>query len=510
MVPPQLSETQAVELEKKISRLTELMANGEPDVVDTNTKSSTLADHIVYNEEMDYYFCSLCDVKARTYYMMESHMNGKDHQKRAGGPVGGNTGQLPEHVNWDPETEYYICTLCDAKAASLSIMDVHLAGKDHKRRASYIGGNEIFKEGEPLPNYIKWDPEIEYFVCTLCDAKAATLYLMEGHIGGAKHVRNVAYAEEMEKASDPTKLPQHVVFDESSQFYVCTLCDAKAPTLYLMESHLGGKEHARRINMMANFPDWAVPGADSTSMPEHVRWDESLQFFICTLCDAKAATQYIMDAHLKGKEHKKKLANLEWYITQPPMNTEGAGEDNLPSYCSLKDGYFNCDWCKKKSASWDLLLIHLQGKEHSKICGNLGIAMFGENGHLEASKLFFEQYGSDIWARQVHWPETIIDSGLVWKCTDCNKKFSTPAAVNDHLPCDTEMTYPCPKKPVTRRQEPVKIQCYLCVADFPSMDDLWFHEQSDPIHQELVRVAVGIMPKGTCKPVDPRLNTFDI
>jgi hypothetical protein len=60
---------------------------------------------------------------------------------------------------------------------------------------------------------------------------------------------------------------------------------------------------------------------------------------------------------------------------------------------------------------------------------------------------------------------------------------------------------------------PQKIQCYLCVVDFPTMDDLWFHEQSDPIHQELVRVAVGIMPKANTiapRPVDPRLNTFDI
>jgi hypothetical protein len=153
-------------------------------------------------------------------------------------------------------------------------------------------------------------------------------------------LRNVSYAEEMAKVSDPSKLPEHVTFDESSQFYVCSLCDAKAATLYLMEGHLGGKEHARRLNMMAQGPNWGVPGAsqsggsasinDSTACPEHVRWDELSQFFICTLCDAKGATQYIMEAHLTGKEHQKRLANIEWYKSQPAMNEEAAA-DALPN-----------------------------------------------------------------------------------------------------------------------------------------------------------------------------------
>jgi len=546
---PSLTEAESLDLEAKVARITAILTGerveeewdygsspvSSPESV-PDRDSESLPEHVSYNEEVGFYYCQLCDIRARSLYMLENHLNGKEHQKR----VGGEIKNLHQHVKWDTESQYFVCTLCDAKAATLYIMEGHLEGKEHIRKLGYLGGEP--KQGESLPPHISWDENSQYYVCGLCDAKAATLYIMEAHLTGTKHIRNVAYLEEL-KLAENSKLPQHVIFDEPSQFYICTLCDAKAATLYLMEGHLGGKDHTRRVAMKeASSASWGCgpvdpissPPGDKVAMtcPEHVSWDEKIQYFVCCLCDAKAATQYIMEAHLTGKEHQKRLANIEWYKNQPAMSEEATG-DNLPAYCCLKDDYFVCNWCTKKSATWDLLLNHLGGKEHTKVCGNLGIPNYGDKGHLEASKLYFDKYGLDVWARQEHWPkDTLIDCNQVWKCTICSKKISTPAAVNDHLPCgEVEMFRPPPKKPspsmgqklanvwtseappivVPKKKKEIQIQCYLCMTYFPTMETLWFHEQSDPIHQELVRVAVGIMPKKNLdQPSDPRLHAFDI
>jgi hypothetical protein len=116
------------------------------------------------------------------------------------------------------------------------------------------------------------------------------------------------------------------------------------------------------------------------------------------------------------------------------------------------------------------------------------------------------------------------------------KKFATPGSVNDHLPCVE--TYDQPREPVApppKRREikmehprpaparihvPIQpvveevIYCHLCGTTWPTQDDLWFHEQKDPVHQELVKMAIGLLPKpAPVKPpvvVDPRLEHFEI
>ena len=572
---PKMTAEEADDLEAKKARLTSILTASKDqwseffgshglssshenmiDLSPISTVQENLPDHVSFDHSRELYVCTLCDIKAPSMTVMERHLSGREHLRRLSylreDEVEEN---LPEYVVWDNQIQYYKCTLCDAKGATMEILDRHLKGKEHVRRLSYLqpngGGNGV---DEKLPDHVKYDQESQYYVCTLCDAKAATLYIMEGHLTGTKHLKRVEYEAEIVAAK--TELPPHIKFDEETQFYICTLCDAKAATMYLMESHLGGKEHQRRLSYgeatwgVANATNTAAPGGDAKPtdatgpMPEHVVWDNIIQYYVCTLCDAKAATEYIMEAHLTGDKHKKKLANIEWY-RQQNSGSEGnveaesmSDKDTLPPYCVYdeKDQMYVCKWCNKKSNCSELLTNHLRGKEHAKNCSNLGIPAYGEAGHLAASTEYVDKYKYDVWARQDHWPiDTILDAGMHWKCVLCMKKFATPAAVNDHLPCvetyDQAVAVRSAPPPAKRQevrlipkqvkppkpiivQEKKEYECYLCGSHWPSQDDLWFHEQKDPVHQELVRIAIGLLPKPTpVQPppvLDPRLEFFEI
>jgi len=562
---PKMSAEEEEDLEAKKARLASILnaskdqwseffgaySGAEEKMIDVSpisTANENLPDHVVFDHDRELYICELCDIKAPSLTIMERHVGGKEHTRRLSYLTSEVVEEeLPPHVVWDKSIQYYKCTLCEAKGATMEILTRHLIGKEHTRRLSYLQPAE---SGEKLPDHVIWDAQSQYFVCTLCEAKAATLYIMEGHLMGTKHLKKIEYEAEIVAAK--TQLPPHIEFNEPSQFYICTLCDAKAATMYLMESHLGGKEHQRRLGYgeaswgvsvatPAAVPEGGeapVEEAEKKPMPEHVVWDNIIQYYVCTLCDAKAATEFIMEGHLTGDKHKKKLANIEWYRQNQPSGTDDATEmddGSLPPYCVYdeKSQMYICKWCNKKSSCSELLTNHLRGKEHAKTCSNLGIPAYGENGHLSTSKEYVDKYGFDIWARQEHWPlDTILDAGMHWKCVLCMKKFATPGSVNDHLPCVE--TYDQPREPVApppKRREikmteykPAKIyvpppvqdehKCYLCGSIWPSQDDLWFHEQKDPVHQELVKMAIGLLPKPVpAKPppvLDPRLEFFEI
>ena len=136
----------------------------------------------------------------------------------------------------------------------------------------------------------------------------------------------------------------------------------------------------------------------------------------CVVCNTEVSDS---ETHRVSDEH---LDNYRKYKKLYPANIAGK---------SL--GAFSCLWCNKTLTCTEILEAHLQGKEHSKRCANSGIPLYGQPGHFEHVAEYVRLYGNDPYARLVHWPPTIVDSGMFWTCTECGTKFHTQKAVNDHL-----------------------------------------------------------------------------
>jgi len=306
---------------------------------------------------------------------------------------------------------------------------------------------------------------------------------------------------------------------EEAGWYICEVCDKKLQDIEWVEEHVNTDKHKRNMEWYASHPIIVTDNDESSSSQhisaEFVVWDEEEMIYRCTLCSAKAASELVLQAHLSGKEHTKRLSNKEWYMEKPDANDSNFSaqiSSILPAYCEYiaGEGRFVCLWCEKKADSVEMLTVHLQGNEHSKKCGNIGIPSFGEPQHLEESRNYYDLYGADLWARQTEWPDFLVDQANCWNCTMCKKKFLTPVSVNEHLK-DKHSGRKCVEKAIkltssssSNRQRPSaplrfpfaelvrvdyegEFECNVCYIPFPTLEDLERHEALDVGHQQVLQ-----------------------
>jgi DNA-directed RNA polymerase subunit RPC12/RpoP len=308
---------------------------------------------------------------------------------------------------------------------------------------------------------------------------------------------------------------------EEGGWYICEVCNKKLQDIEWVEEHVNTDKHKRNMEWYASHP---IVKEDESSSSQHMNekeiqddefvvWDQEEMIYRCTLCSAKAASEVVLQAHLSGKEHTKRLSNKAWYTEKPA----GGSISNLstgiiaPAYCEwiASEARYVCLWCEKKADSVEMLTVHLEGNEHSKKCANIGIPSFGEPRHMEEAKKYFDQYGANLWARQAEWPDFLVDQATCWNCTMCKKKFLTPVSVNEHLK-DKHSGRKCVEKAImssassTSRQRPAaplrfpfaelvridyegEFECNVCYIPFPTQEDLERHEALDTGHQQVLQ-----------------------
>ena len=280
------------------------------------------------------------------------------------------------------------------------------------------------------------------------------------------------------------------VYEDNNGWFVCEVCDKKFHDIEWVEEHVTTDKHKRNLEWYADKP---IVDDDAVfeDIPDCVEWRDDEEIYFCKLCQAKAPSEIVLQAHLTGKEHTKRLANKEWHETQ--ISRQLSGELNLPVYCEVEDDWIICRFCEKKMASTDMMITHLEGKEHAKKCANIGIAGYGTTQHESEAKAYVDQYGFDLWCRQRHWPDIIQETATAWKCTQCSKSFIVPSAVNDHLnqshsgdkqEAIRQVAKPKRIPPMLAPQEHV---CKICQLPFSSNALLKVHELTDPSHKAVAQ-----------------------
>jgi hypothetical protein len=276
----------------------------------------------------------------------------------------------------------------------------------------------------------------------------------------------------------------------------CEVCNKKFSDYDALDPHLTSDKHKNNLAYYAvnPLPDWSHEAQewDPDSLPEFVQWRENDMMYNCTLCNKLAASEIVMQAHLDGKDHKKRLANREWYEEQSWKVTEETRSE-LPACVEWvqSEMRYICRWCDKRGDGIEQILIHLSSKEHAKKCSNLGFPQYGEAGHLERVKEFTDLYGFDIWARLQEWPDFIADTATCWNCTKCGKAYLTQVQVTEHLKERHseagEVLTRRPKAPaVAAPWSKKEVKCELCHVTFASEAELKQHEENDRIHKLVV------------------------
>lgn len=306
--------------------------------------------------------CDTCEIDFPSAFPFESHMQGKKHMNKIQKKEVGDT----------PST--LSCALCSINAPSKDAYDLHVNGKKHLAKvakldqggaAAAAGGAapadsafqcedcnisttnaealELHKQGKKHLAKLNRGTA-ESFHCEFCDVTVTNKDIFETHRNGKKHaekVRKIAEGAAGGAAAEKT----------------CDVCQITVQSQDMMEKHMAGKKHQKKVSGddSGDKPNGHKPSGDKPKAEP----------IACDACGISVTSQALMDAHLIGKKHLKKVGG-------------GDGGDGAPAAAKPPPGTFTCDVCSVSVTCQQLLDMHMQGKKHLKATGAAPAAPAGQ------------------------------------------------------------------------------------------------------------------------------------
>jgi len=149
----------------------------------------------------------------------------------------------------------------------------------------------------------------------------------------------------------------------------CEVCNLEFTSQAIMDAHLAGSKHQRKVQ--GNELLWKLQQAESCFTQ-----DEETGKLTCLVCHVELTSPQLLEAHLQGTKHKNKVGGGG---ESKPASGGGGGKRSAdgtePSPKKRNpipgtEKYF-CDTCQtscNSDAQWDQ---HLQSKKHlNKLSGN--------------------------------------------------------------------------------------------------------------------------------------------
>eukprot|EP00092_Neocalanus_flemingeri_P010716 GFUD01011542.1.p1 GENE.GFUD01011542.1~~GFUD01011542.1.p1 ORF type:complete len:547 (+),score=131.39 GFUD01011542.1:33-1673(+) len=148
----------------------------------------------------------------------------------------------------------FSCKICNIDMSSKATYDIHIAGKNHKKKENSIN-----------------QPTKGEFFCDVCNLQLSALVTFEAHIRGKQHAKRVGAAER----------------PDSGQFY-CDVCFIQCSSEIQFQMHNNSKKHQSKLS--GNQP----PSGG----------------FKCDVCSITTSDQNGLTMHLNGKNHQAKLRKI--------------------------------------------------------------------------------------------------------------------------------------------------------------------------------------------------------
>ena len=137
--------------------------------------------------------------------------------------------------------------------------------------------------------------------CTLCQVVTTTFKVLDGHLKGKKHIKNVEDKEKSTKSkinstdfiiTDPTQLP-----------YYCAVCEHSCVSQNELEKHLAGKKHKTKAKsekkkaLENEFPK--VVTLFREGFENDTKNPTEMPYF-CALCQVSCTSEKAWGSHLNG------------------------------------------------------------------------------------------------------------------------------------------------------------------------------------------------------------------
>ncbi|XP_047050886.1 uncharacterized protein LOC124656128 [Lolium rigidum] len=269
--------------------------------------------------------CKVCGITSTSQKAMQDHLEGKAHKRKVSKlPQPMPALKLPSKANVPKDASILSaaesdkkqnlnlsCTLCGIPLTSEKAMEDHLKGKSHRKKAM-----ALVREAT---EHVQEEKEEK---CSFTPTKK-TMMTKDGMIHDVMQIDE----KEEEDSFTPTKKTMmtkdgtiHDVM-QMNGYVFCEVCNVRTADIVTMMCHLQGIKHISKARQEARKPPaetviiaTSVANGDPqmvamriNGVPHNVRRVGGS--LLCELCDVKVpeALQGVMQSHLSGKIHTKKL-----------------------------------------------------------------------------------------------------------------------------------------------------------------------------------------------------------
>jgi len=278
--------------------------------------------------------CEVCEATFTSVAMAKSHFEGKNHRKKFKVCLEAfcqqNCIETPERITGETLLDEKYCKLCDVALTSGQMAQSHYAGRQHVRRQQTAAGaaanndtvrfgiGQGFTSDEPggLNVKVEDNDDLKNKLTDQADKD-----FMNGTWAGLKLKEEKLEVFKQEKQF-PSEVSPNVSFSSPIKKFnphYCKLCDLDLTSQVTYDAHIKGKNHKKK--------------EDAVNQPK--------DGFFCDVCNLHMTALPIFESHIRGKPHAKKVAASD----------------------KSKGGY-SCDVCNITTTDQNGLAMHLNGKSH--------------------------------------------------------------------------------------------------------------------------------------------------
>ena len=276
--------------------------------------------------------CEVCEATFTSVAMAQSHFEGKNHKKKFKVCLEAfcqqNCIETPERMTDEPSLNEKYCKLCDVALTSGTMAQSHYAGRQHVRKQQAaaaanpdtvrFGIGQGFTGDEPDRVNVKVEDNDDLKNKLTNEADED---FMNGTWEGLK-LKEEKIKVLKEEQTFPSEVSSNVSFSSPIKKFnphYCKLCDLDLTSQVTYDAHIKGKNHKKK--------------EDAINQPKDK--------FFCDVCNLNLNAQPTFESHIRGKQHAKKVAA-----------------------CDKSQGGYSCGVCDITTTDQNGLAMHLNGKSH--------------------------------------------------------------------------------------------------------------------------------------------------
>lgn len=278
--------------------------------------------------------CHLCDVELNSHIHARAHYCGKPHEKKAKKFLEDWVAQDPDNRQMPaklqeaqqafyenrPDHDPHYCDTCGVTHTSLMMATAHYQGKGHAKQLRKLGGHvPPSNSNKSLGGQEAMSGSGNRFFCMPCQLHFKDSREYECHMYSSEHKMAASSADQQ-------------------WLWQCAVCRIQFPTQNQYNEHMSSYEHkakAARVNT----------GMDVDQLLSQLR-DNPNSALKCQVCNIQCTGKSMLEQHLAGKVHRKKLELNEQLTSNPHV-----------LFCQL---------CNVRMTDKNGLDLHYNGKKHQK------------------------------------------------------------------------------------------------------------------------------------------------